>query len=46
LTNRLLNFQDYYAEVAKPFTWKFTSVDLKNRLDALAAWSGLNPKNL
>lgn len=46
LTNRLLNFQDYYAEVAKPFTWKFTSADLKNRLDALAAWSGLNPKNL
>jgi len=46
LTNRLLNFQDYYAEVARPFTWKFTSTDLKNRLDALATWSGLNPKNL
>jgi hypothetical protein len=46
LTNRLLTFQAYYAEVAKPFTWKFTSADLKNRLDALAAWSGLNPKNL
>ena len=46
LTNRLLNFQDYYAHVAKPFTWKFTSADLKNRLDALAVWSGLNPKNL
>lgn len=46
LTNRLLDFQDYYAQVAKPFTWKFTSADLKNRLDALAAWSGLNPKNL
>jgi len=46
LTNRLLNFQEYYAEVAQPFTWKFTSADLKNRLDALAAWSGLNSKNL
>jgi hypothetical protein len=46
LTNRLLNFQEYYAEVARPFTWKFTSADLKNRLDALATWPGLNPKNL
>lgn len=46
LTRRLLDFQDYYAEVAKPFTWKFTSADLKKRLAALAAWSDLNPKNL
>ena len=46
LTRRLLGFQDYYAEVAKPFTWKFTSADLKKRLAALAAWADLNPKNL
>jgi len=46
LTRRLLGFQDYYAEVAKPFTWRFTSADLKKRLVALAAWSDLNPKNL
>ena len=46
LTRRLLGFQDYYAEVAKPFTWRFTSTDLKKRLAAFAAWSDLNPKNL
>jgi hypothetical protein len=46
LTSRLLNFQDYYAEVARPFTWKFTSVDLKKRLEALSTWSSLYPKNL
>ncbi len=45
LTNRLLNFQDYYAEVAQPFTWKFTSVDLKKRLEALSTWASLYPKN-
>jgi hypothetical protein len=41
LTRRLLDFQDYYAAVAKPFTWKFTSADLKKRLEALAAWPDL-----
>jgi hypothetical protein len=35
LTKRLLDFQDYYQETAKPFNWKFTAVDLKKRLDAL-----------
>lgn len=35
LTNRLLDFQDYYQETAKPFSWKFTAADLKRRLDAL-----------
>ena len=35
LTGRLLNFQDYYMETAKPFSWKFTTEDLKKRLDAL-----------
>jgi len=35
LTKRLLDFQDYYQETAKPFSWKFTATDLKKRLDAL-----------
>jgi hypothetical protein len=35
LTGRLLGFQDYYQETAKPFSWKFTAADLKKRLDAL-----------
>jgi len=35
LTERLLNFQDYYEERAQPFSWKFTADDLKKRLDAL-----------
>jgi hypothetical protein len=39
LTKRLLDFQDYYQEVAKPFSWKFTSADLKKRLQALQAFS-------
>jgi len=36
LTNRLLDFQDYYQETAKPFSWKFSAQDLKDRLAALA----------
>ncbi|MBU0510505.1 MAG: IS630 family transposase [Chloroflexi bacterium] len=39
LTKRLLDFQDYYQETAKPFRWKFTATDLKNRLDALCSFS-------
>jgi len=39
LTQRLLDFQDYYQEVAKPFSWKFTSDDLKKRLEAVQAFS-------
>jgi hypothetical protein len=35
LTTRLLDFQDYYQETAKPFSWKFTATDLKKRLEAL-----------
>lgn len=35
LAKRVLNFQDYYQETAKPFDWKFTAADLKKRLDAL-----------
>ena len=35
LAKRVLDFQDYYQETAKPFHWKFTTEDLKERLDAL-----------
>jgi hypothetical protein len=35
LTTRLLDFQDYYQQTAKPFSWKFTVADLKKRLEAL-----------
>jgi len=39
LTRRLLDFQDYYQEVAKPFSWKFTAADLKKRLEAVQEFS-------
>jgi hypothetical protein len=39
LTKRLLDFQDYYQEVAKPFSWKFTAADLKKRLKAVQEFS-------
>ena len=35
LAKRVLDFQDYYQESAKPFDWKFTAKHLKERLDAL-----------
>jgi hypothetical protein len=35
LTARLLDFQDYYQQTAKPFSWNFTTADLKKRLQAL-----------
>lgn len=35
LTKRLMDFQDYYQAAARPFNWKFTSDDLKERLDLL-----------
>jgi hypothetical protein len=35
LSKRLMDFQDYYQQTAKPFAWKFTADDLKKRLDAL-----------
>lgn len=39
LTQRLLGFQDYYQEIAKPFSWKFTAADLKRRLEAVQLFS-------
>jgi hypothetical protein len=35
LTQRVLDFQDYYQATAQPFSWKFTADDLKKRLEAL-----------
>jgi hypothetical protein len=39
LSKRILDFQAYYQETAKPFNWKFTAADLKERLDALKDFS-------
>ena len=36
LEQTLLNFQSYYMNLAKPFKWRFTSMDLKNVLSTLA----------
>lgn len=35
LTERVLAFQDYYQATARPFSWKFTTADLKKRLETL-----------
>jgi hypothetical protein len=35
LTQRLLDFQDYYQQTAQPFNWNFTKADLEERLKAL-----------
>jgi hypothetical protein len=43
LTNRLVGFQDYYQEVAKPFNWRLTAADLKKRLEALKEFSTALP---
>jgi hypothetical protein len=34
---RLLAFQDYYAQIATPFEWKFTTADLHDLLARIAA---------
>ena len=38
LTQRLLSFQGYYQETAKPFSWKFTANDLRKRYEAVQEW--------
>jgi len=35
--NRLLDFQTRYQEVARPFSWKFTREDLKEKLKLVSA---------
>ncbi len=37
LEDRLLGFQEHYANVAKPFEWKFTRRDLRRLLAKLDA---------
>lgn len=37
---RILGFQEYYQEVAKPFAWKFTRADLADLLVRLAEHEG------
>ena len=39
LTQRLLDFQGYYQEVARSFSWGFAPADLKRRLEAAQALS-------
>ena len=36
LEKRLLDFQTYYQQIAKPFKWKFTKRDLKRVLDEVS----------
>ena len=44
LENRLLEFQDHYQEIARPFAWKFTRRDLEKMLTRLAQQrSALSP---
>jgi len=38
---RLLDFQDYYAQIAAPFEWKFTTDDLHALLARIAAHDDL-----
>lgn len=41
LEKRIIKFQGYYEEVAKPFEWKFTREDLSKLLEKLDAHSHL-----
>jgi hypothetical protein len=34
---RLLDFQQYYEQIATPFEWKFTKDDLNDLLERIAA---------
>jgi len=39
LKEHILNFQNYYEEIAKPFEWKFTRNDLKNLFNKIKTCS-------
>jgi len=39
LRDRLLRFQEYYAEVARPFQWKFTRLDLARLMAKLSDYA-------
>lgn len=43
LQTRILDFQDYYEAIAKPFRWNFTREDLKKLMTKLEARSELKP---
>jgi hypothetical protein len=38
---RLLDFEGYYAQVAKPFQWQFTTKDLEKWYERLQGWQPL-----
>jgi DDE superfamily endonuclease len=37
VATRLLEFQDYYQQIATPFEWKFTTADLQDLLNRITA---------
>ena len=37
LETRLLEFQDYYQQIATPFEWRFTKTDLNDLLARISA---------
>jgi hypothetical protein len=39
LEQRLMNFQIYYENIAKPFQWKFTRANMDDILDKLQPWA-------
>ena len=39
VSDRLLKFEGYYAHVAKPFDWKFTTTDLEEWYERLQVGS-------
>lgn len=41
VSDRLLKFESYYAHVAKPFDWKFTTTDLEEWYERLQGWQCL-----
>jgi hypothetical protein len=40
---RLMEFESYYAQVSKPFDWRFTSKDLEDWYNKLQDWQALRP---
>jgi len=44
LETKLLEFQSYYENIAKPFKWKFTRENLKQILDKISGYFVNNAK--
>jgi transposase len=38
LAERIMGFQEHYCRTARPFRWKFTRADLKQRMEQLYYW--------